>query len=332
MRIPRPALRYHGGKYRLAPWITAHLPAHRIYVEPYAGSASVLLAKPRSFAEVINDLDSNVVTLFRVLRDPVASAELARVVRLTPFSREEFEAAFVPAAKGDVIEQSRRLLVRSWMGFSTNGASAKTCKIGFNGRLDRTAKHKRADSQAAAGMDCGDANALDERLALITGFRAITIRSFTTPAHDWARWPDVIPAITARLQGVCIEQRPALHLLRQMDGFDALFYVDPPYVKSTRADGRDDYQFEMTDQDHVALSEVLHDLKGMVVLSGYDCDLYAALYTGWHKVTKAVYADRAKARTECLWLNSAAMSGQHQPTLIFDINSRHEGGEAEAIK
>ena len=302
IRPSRPALRYHGGKYRLAPWIVSHLPAHRIYAEPYCGAASVLLSKPRSFAEVINDLDGSIAGLFRVLRDPAAAEELARVVRLTPFSRQEFEAAFVLADKGNVVEEARRLLVRSWMGFSANGATAKSCKIGFSGRLDRTAKHKRADG-AVAG---------EERQRCCAGLPATAFHSFTTPAHDWARWPDVIPAITARMQGVCIEQRPALHVLRQMDGFDALFYADPPYVKSTRADERDDYRFEMTDTDHVALSEVLHDLKGMVVLSGYDSPLYDALYGGWHKVTKAVFADRAKARTECLWLNAAACAGQMQ--------------------
>src|ERR1041385_943962 len=86
----RPVVRYHGGKWNLAPWIISHFPPHRIYVEPFGGAASVLLQKPRSYAEIYNDLDQEVVNVFRILRDRKAARELERLLRLTPFARDEF--------------------------------------------------------------------------------------------------------------------------------------------------------------------------------------------------------------------------------------------------
>lgn len=105
----------------LAPWIISNFPAHRIYVEPYGGAASVLLRKPRVYSEVYNDLYGEVVNLFRVLRNPVQARELVRLVTLTPYSRQEFEESYL--ADGDPIEQARRTLVRSFMGFGAFAAS-----------------------------------------------------------------------------------------------------------------------------------------------------------------------------------------------------------------
>jgi len=112
----RPILRYHGGKWRLAPWIISHLPPHRIYVEPYGGAASVLLRKPRAYAEVYNDIDGELVNLFRVARE--RGEELVRALRITPYAREEFRLAH--EASDDPLEQARRTVVRSYMGFGSN--------------------------------------------------------------------------------------------------------------------------------------------------------------------------------------------------------------------
>ena len=115
--VTRPALRYHGGKWRLAPWIISHFPPHRIYVEPFGGAASVLLRKPRVYSEIYNDLDGEVVNLFRVLRNPSQARELARLVDLTPCARQEFDDAKL--FHGDPIEQARRTLVKFWFAYAT---------------------------------------------------------------------------------------------------------------------------------------------------------------------------------------------------------------------
>jgi DNA adenine methylase len=79
----RPALRYFGGKHKLAPWIISHFPKHRVYVEPFGGAASVLIQKPRSYAEVYNDLDDSVWSFFKVLQSKEKSLELRRLLQVT---------------------------------------------------------------------------------------------------------------------------------------------------------------------------------------------------------------------------------------------------------
>ena len=114
----RPPLRYHGGKWRIAPWIIGQLPEHDAYVEVFGGAAGVLLRKPRSPIEVYNDLDNQVVNFFTVVRCRGTCAELARAVDLTPFSRAEFELAHEPS--GDPVEAARRFVTRTYCGHGTS--------------------------------------------------------------------------------------------------------------------------------------------------------------------------------------------------------------------
>ena len=114
-RPTRAALRYYGGKARLAPWIVAHLPPHACYVEPFGGAASVLLRKPPAPCEVYNDLDGEVVGFFRVLRE--RPGELVEAVRGTPFARAEIDLACAPTPPDlDDLERARRVYVRAWQG------------------------------------------------------------------------------------------------------------------------------------------------------------------------------------------------------------------------
>lgn len=128
----RPILRWHGGKWLLAPWIISHMPQHRVYVEPFGGAASVLMRKGRAHAEIYNDLDDEVVNLFRVLRSPDAG-RLIDLLRLTPFAASEFAAAY--AAASDPVERARRTVVRSFMGFGSNGVHRAT---GFRSNSNRS--------------------------------------------------------------------------------------------------------------------------------------------------------------------------------------------------
>ena len=266
----RPVLRYHGGKWNLAPWIISHFPKHRIYVEPFGGAASVLLRKPRSYAEVYNDLDGEVVNLFRVLRNPTQARELVRQVKLTPYAREEFDLSYI--TDGDPIEQARRTCFRFSAGFSSAGSG----------------KYR-------------------------TGFRNNANRSGTTPAGDWAGYPAVLAAVAERMAGVTIEQRPAVDLVEVFDGQETLFYCDPPYPYSTRNERHAGsvYRHEMTDDDHRTLAAALHACAGMVVVSGYACDLYdRELYADWQRVERATHGDGARDRIEVLWIKPNTIIAQ----------------------
>lgn len=275
MTPERPILRYHGGKWLLAPWIISHFPEHRVYVEPFGGGASVLLQKPRAYGEVYNDLDGEIVNLFRVVRDH--GNELEGLLKMTPFARDEFLDSYEPS--DDPLEQARRTMARSFMGFG---------------------------SAAASGAK--------------TGFRANSNRSGTTPSHDWANFPRNIAPIMDRLRGVVIENKDALKVMLQHDTPETLHYVDPPYVPETRDKGGD-YRHEMTEEQHGELSDTLRELKGMVVLSGYACDLYdLGLYASWFRVERPALADGARPRTEVLWMNDAcanAFSAMNRQDTLF---------------
>jgi DNA adenine methylase len=272
--LPRPLVRYHGGKWMLAPRIISQFPEHRCYVEPFGGGGSVLLRKPRSYAEIYNDMDSEMVNLFKVTRDQ--GAELARLLTLTPFGRDEYLDAWYPSE--DPIEQARRTVIRSFMGF---GSAAIT--------LMRVPVNKSRGGHAK------------------TGFRSNSNRSGTTPAHDWANYPDCLPVLIERLRGVVIENKDAKAVCLTHDAPTTLHYIDPPYVKKSRSDSGDDYRHEMSDGDHEELSRCLHGLSGTVILSGYHSELYDSLYSDWRFVEMAALADGAKKRTEVLWIKDATM-------------------------
>lgn len=265
----RPLLRYHGGKWKLADWIIAQFPEHRVYVEPFGGGASVLLRKPRARAEIYNDVDGEIVNIFRVMRD--RGAELIDKLRLTPFARAEFELSRERTA--DPIEQARRSIVRSFMGYGTTMTRINVT----DGEIQRT------------------------------GFRRLR-RDSTTTAADWANLPEHFEVIRQRLQGVTIEQSDACRVMLEHDSAETLHYVDPPYVHSTRSAragrSRHGYRFELTDEQHEELGRVLNGLQGAVIVSGYASELYEELFAGWDRLERGHHALNAADRTEVLWMRN----------------------------
>lgn len=131
--IKNPALRYHGAKFRLAPWVISNFPAHRYYTEAFGGAAGVLLNKPRCHGEVYNDLDSDIVNFFSVLRNLEQRNELIELLTLTPYSREEFELSYIHT--DEPVERARRTAIRATMGFGSGGSTM--AKTGFRTDIKR---------------------------------------------------------------------------------------------------------------------------------------------------------------------------------------------------
>ena len=113
-------IKYPGSKWRLADWIISHFPEHHSYLEPYFGSGAVLFNKPRSDIETVNDLDGNVVNLFRWIKDD--PEKLAHEIYYTPYARQVYEEAFTLVPE-DSLGKAVNFYIRLNMGhgFRTTG-------------------------------------------------------------------------------------------------------------------------------------------------------------------------------------------------------------------
>lgn len=271
LSVDRPALRYYGGKWRLASWIIEQFPAHTCYVEPFAGGASVLIQKPPARFEVMNDLNHDVITFFDMLR--ARPEQLIRAILLTPYAREELRRARRGEPTDDPIEQARRFYVRCWQSFGSGTGKSST---GWRYQIGT-----------------GDNS------------RASAIGSWNDVDHLWL--------IAERLKYVQIEHDDALKVIERFDSTETLFYLDPPYVHSTRYHNSTDkgYSHEMKDDGHRALADLVSRLKGMCIISGYPSGLYDELFAEWKRITRESMDVNGKAQIECLWLSPkvTALSG-----------------------
>lgn len=136
-----------------------------------------------------------------------------------------------------------------------------------------------------------------------------TRRGMNEQASAWLNAVEGLPEVHRRLIRVVILNDDALNVIRQQDGPRTLFYLDPPYLHETRATNGE-YQHEMSAGEHAALLNVLGEIEGRFLLSGYPSDLYEAarLRNGWRVVTKEIDNKSSSKRekeikTECLWCN-----------------------------
>ena len=274
---------WFGGKGRHAERILSFLPSGRVYVEPFCGAASLFWQKDPHPVEVLNDLHSEIVNLFRVLQDPEKVQELEYRIHWTLYSREEFVKAIRMEDQEGLTD-----IDRAWAFYVRQNQ-------GFGGK---------ADSDGNWG-------------------RAFTGREMAENTSKWITRKALFDAWNARLMRVQIDHCDALKCIRYWDSADTVFYLDPPYLESTRK-GSGEYKHEVTDQFHEELVDLLLNIQGNAILSGYDDGSYNRLTdSGWQKEsfeTTCSAAGRtrssglqgigsvseAQKRTEVLWIKGAS--------------------------
>lgn len=131
---------------------------------------------------------------------------------------------------------------------------------------------------------------------------------------------DYLFEVAKRLQGVQIENKNAIEFIASYAAENALIYFDPPYLSETRSH-KNEYAFETDKAFHVQAFEMLNDVKGYKIVSGYASELYSQMYeqAGWRRIDFELLANSGQVKTESLWLSknlpdkACARQGQVAP-------------------
>ncbi|TXH16450.1 MAG: DNA adenine methylase [Hyphomicrobiaceae bacterium] len=266
------ALKIHGGKYYLASKIVELMPAHKRYLEAFAGGLSVLLAKPHEgIAEYANDLNGHIANFWAVMR-----------------STEKFER-FVHWCNSQPLEQRAFEAARDYHTIFTHDDGDPWAAFQFFVR-------NRMSRQGLGKDYCTPTSRLR--------------RGMNENVSAWLSAVDGLPEIHERLRRVEIWNRPAVECLVDLDSAGMFAYVDPPYLHSTRSTTKEYGKYEMIEEEHEQLLEVLSELKGKFMLSGYPSKLYNdfAAKFGWRTVefdvpNNASGSKSKQRKKEVVWMN-----------------------------
>ncbi|MGI9311055.1 MAG: DNA adenine methylase [bacterium] len=259
------AFGWYGGKFSHLDFLMPLLPTDvGHFCDVFGGSAAVLMNVGPYPVETYNDIDSELVNFFRTLRNQ--QENLIKAIGLTPFSREELAIACTSESGLSNLERARRFYIRARQ---TRTGLAQTSS---KGRWAHCVLTSRAGMAGAVSRWLGSTEGLSE--------------------------------IAQRFLRVQIENAPAIEVIARYDTPDTLFYIDPPYVHSSRGDSSA-YGYEMTDDDHANLADVLSSVRARVMISGYRTALYDRLFRGWTRIDapeRNCHSVR-KPRQESVWLN-----------------------------
>ena len=268
-------IKYHGGKSYLAEWIISLMPEHTHYVETCFGGGSVLFRKPcEGVSEVANDINAELMNFWSVIKDEESVYELKQKLELTPFSEAAFKGNKAEGILAEVFDVNNDFIARAARFF-----------VRF--RMSRQ----------GLGKD------------FATLSRNRTRRGMNEQVSSWLSAIEGLPEAHERLKRVVILNRDLKEVIKSQDGPNTLFYIDTPYVHSTRVT-KGDYDYEMTDTQHFDMLKQLSRIKGKFLLSGYHCPMYDgdAERFGWtcheREIDNKASSKKVKeTKTECVWTN-----------------------------
>lgn len=296
MAVLTQPIKWHGGKYYLRKWIVGLMPPHLHYVEPFFGGGGILLARDpdkdwmstetetetektskgklpaalQGSSEVANDLHGELINFWRVLQNPEDFEGFRKRIEMTPFSEAEFDDALESLNSGKPGNNVERAV-----RFFILARQSRQGLMKDFATLSRNRTRSRINEQVSA----------------------------------WLNVIEGLPDVHQRLRNVVILNQSACDVIRKQDGENTLFYCDPPYVHETRST-TGEYAFEMTEQQHRELLDLLAGISGKFMLSGYPSTLYQEweVRHGWKRHeflidNKAAAGKVKETKTECLWCN-----------------------------
>lgn len=269
-------IKWYGGKAYLAPKIRALFPKHTRYCEPYFGGGAVMLAGD---GEGVSEFANDLN--WRLSHFWRALAD--------PWCFAEFRRAVEakPFSRKEFIEAERRL---KYSHYNWKEIAVDFFLVNRQSRQGLMKDFATPTSRLRRGMN--------------------------ENVSAWLTAIDGLPEFHERMKRVQISDGDALEFIKELDSPETLFYCDPPYLHETRNSVGEYGGYEMKPDEHGQLLDLLGDIEGKFLLSGYRSKLYDdfAACNKWHRVdflidNKASSAKVKEKKTECVWCNFSPPNG-----------------------
>lgn len=308
IEIARPVFPWIGGKEKLAPYVTQIFPPHfKQYLEPFGGSAAVLLSMPPvpGRMEVYNDLNSELCNLFLCIKER-SNALLRELGFLPIYSREIFEFYKDFVSHKDLTLQN----IQEEMAL-LDDPSCFTPEQAAELRPIFQERAELYDVQRAAAY----------YIRVRGSFNAST-NSYAIKGLNLPRFLYLFKPAAERLQDVAIENKDAIQIIRERDGPGRLIYCDPPYYGSEQR-----YTTRIATQYHLRLHRVLRKCQSSVVVSYNDSPFLRRLYDDFYIL--AFQRDNPMAKKDGALFGELLMSN-YDPTPFLADQLTLFGGEEQA--